>query len=191
MSVRIPVNLASEPFGRDRPFIVTSTALAVLLAGLLGVLVFLGVRERGQAADTRRDINRLSAQLRTVQTEQARIEGNMRRSENAEVLDRSVFLNTLIEHRAISWTRIFSDLQRVMPHNVRLISVRLPQINSQGAVLLVMDVGALSLEPVLELLKRLEASPLFGAYSISNTLPPSQIEPAYRVRMSVIYGQKL
>ena len=33
--MRIPVNLLSEPFRRDRPMLVASTACAVILAGLL------------------------------------------------------------------------------------------------------------------------------------------------------------
>ena len=62
--------------------------------------------------------------------------------QNAVVLERSVLLNQLIERKSISWTRIFSDLEQVMPYNVALISVRLPQINSRNEVLLDMVVGA-------------------------------------------------
>ncbi len=41
------------------------------------------------------------------------------------MLERSLFLNTLIERKAISWTKIFADLEKVLPYNVRLVSVRL------------------------------------------------------------------
>ena len=58
------------------------------------------------------------------------------------VLERSLLLNTLIERKSISWTKIFADLEGVMPDNVRLIQVRLPQINSRNEVLLDMVVGA-------------------------------------------------
>ena len=37
--VRIPINLASEPFRRDRPLIVASTAVALLLMGSLLMFV--------------------------------------------------------------------------------------------------------------------------------------------------------
>ena len=66
----------------------------------------------------------------------------MRRPENAEVLERSLFLNTLIDRKAISWTKIFEDLEKVMPYNVRLVSVRLPAVDSNNQVLLDMVVGA-------------------------------------------------
>jgi len=35
--------------------------------------------------------------------------------ENASVLERSVFLNDLIYHKAISWSRMFADLEKTAP----------------------------------------------------------------------------
>jgi hypothetical protein len=79
----------------------------------------------------------------------------------------------------------------VMPHNVRLIQVRLPQINSQNEVLLDMVVGARAPEPVIDFLKRLQGSPQFGPATVYSSQPPSQNEPLYRYRVTVNYGQKL
>ena len=189
--MKIPINLASEPFRRDRPMLVASGACAVLLVGLLGVLIFLIVAGRGRAQQTRIDVDRLSAQLRSMASEQAGLDATLRQPANAEVLQRSLLLNTLLERKSISWTRIFSDLEGVMPHNVRLISVRLPQINSRNEVLLDMVVGAKEPGPVIEFFKRLEESPRFGTIEGHSSLPPSQNEPLYRYRVSVNYAQKL
>jgi type IV pilus assembly protein PilN len=191
MAIRVPINLASEPFRRDRPAVVGFSALAVLAAILLGIQITTIVAERHQAADTRLTIDRLNAQLRTIGEQQARLNATLRQSENAEVLERSLFLNTLIERKAISWTRIFADLEKVMPYNVRLVSVRLPEVDSQNAVLLDMVVGAKEVQPVLEFLKRLESSPQFGPVSMQNSLPPSQTDPYFRYHVSVSYAQKL
>jgi len=191
MAIRVPINLASEPFRRDRPAIVGFSALAVLAAILLGIQITTIVAERHQAADTRLTIDRLNAQLRTIGEQQARLNATLRQSENAEVLERSLFLNTLIERKAISWTRIFADLEKVMPYNVRLVSVRLPEVDSQNAVLLDMVVGAKEVQPVLEFLKRLESSPQFGPVNMQNSLPPSQTDPYFRYHVSVSYAQKL
>src|SRR6266436_515597 len=160
--MRIPINLSSEPFRRDRPMVVASGVCAALLAALLGVQIYLIVSERGQAKDTRIAVNRLSAQLRTITAEQTKLDDTLRQPPNAEVLQRSVLLNTLVERKSVSWTRIFADLEGVLPHNVRLIQVRLPQINSRNEVLLDMVVGAKEPGPVIDFLKRLGDSPLFG-----------------------------
>ncbi|MGD1092391.1 MAG: hypothetical protein ABSB35_10415 [Bryobacteraceae bacterium] len=189
--MRIPVNLSSEPFRRDRPMLLASTACAVILAGLLGVLLFLIVSERSRMKETRVSVDRLSTQLRNMTAEQAKLDGILRQPANAEVLQRSLLLNALVERKSISWTKIFSDLESVMPENVRIIQVRLPQINSRNEVLLDMTVGSKDPGPVIEFFKRLEKSPLFGAIEGHSSLPPSQNEPLYRYRVTVNYAQKL
>jgi type IV pilus assembly protein PilN len=190
MSTKVAINLASEPFERTRPMLVASAVVAVLLIGMLAVLVALSVTESGQAAELRQTIARMEARRRTVDAEQARLEAVLRQPENAEVLARSQFLNSLLYAKAISWTRLFEDLEKVMPYNVRLISIR-PQAGAQNDILLDMVVGADSAEPVIQLLTRLENSPVFGATLIHNRWPPTQSEPLLRYRVSVNYVQKL
>ena len=189
--MNIAINLSSERFRRDRPIFVASVALSVVLTLLLGVMIFLIVGERNRAKDARVGVERLETQLRTLTAEQAKFNATLRQPVNAEVLQRSLLLNTLIERKSISWTRIFADLERVLPFNVKLISVRLPQINSQNEVLLDVIVGAAQPQNIIGFLKKLEESPLFGAASVSQTQTPNQNEPLHRFRISVNYAQKL
>lgn len=189
--MRIPINLSSEPFRRDRPILVASAACSVVLVVLLAVLIFLIRSDRSRVEETRVSIDKLSAQLRTIAVDQAKYDAVLRQPANAEVLQRSVLLNALLQRKSISWTRIFADLEKVLPPNVRLISVRLPQITSQNEVLLDMQVGAASPEPALDFMRRLEKSPLFGPLSLQSQLPPSQNDPLYRFRITVNYAQKL
>lgn len=190
MSTKLDINLASEPFRSDRPLIVASSLVSVLLAGALGLLSYLAVMEREQMAGSRAVVEKLEAQVRLLASEQAKLEALVRRPENAEVLDRSILLNTLLQRKGISWTKIFSDLEEVLPYNVRLVSVR-PEVNAQNEISLQMVVGATSSEPVLAFLMALEKSPRFGPTSLHGWLPPSQNEPLYRYRVSVSYLQKL
>ena len=187
---RACINLASEPFRRDRPALVAAAAVGVVLAAVLALLVSLAVTERGRAAETSRTIERLRAELRTLSAEQARLESLLRRPENAAVLERSQFLNALLHRKGISWTKIFDDLEKVMPHNVRLFAVR-PQVNAQNQIYLDMVVGAESGPPVVEMLKNLEASPQFGDTYIHSTMPPSPSEPLVRYRVTVNYAQRM
>ena len=188
--IQVPINLASEPFRRDRPMLIASAALGIALIALLGFQISTILAERHQAADIRVTIDRLNARLRTLSTEQAKLNATMRLPQNAEVMERSLFLNTLIERKAISWSKIFSDLEKVLPYNVRLVSVRLPEVDSENAVLLDMLVGAKEIQPVLELLRKLEASPQFGPPEVPNSMPPSQTDPFFRYHVSVRYAQK-
>jgi Tfp pilus assembly protein PilN len=189
--MRIPINLASEPFRRDRPVLAASVTGCVALALLLAYLVTGIISGRGRASETRATIGRLQNQLHVIDTEQAKLDSTLRKPGNSEVLERSLMLNTLIERKSISWTRVFADLEKVLPYNVRLIYVRLPQISANNQVTLDMVVGASETEPLQDFLKKLETSPLFGPPSVSTYLPPTQNEPLYRYRVSVNYAQKL
>jgi GAF domain-containing protein len=187
--VNIPINLSSEPFRRDRPLIVASAAAAVMLTALLGVLLFLIVSDRRNMKDTRQQVDRLNRQARALAVEQAKLDATLRQPANAEVLERSRLLNTLIERKSISWTRIFNDLEKVMPYSVRLISARLPAINSRNEVQLELVVGAKEPEPVIELLKKLQESPLFGPVQMLSSQAPGPNQPLYEYRVSVSYAQ--
>ena len=188
--MKIAINLASEPFRRDRPLIAASVAVGAMLVGLLGMLIYLAASERDRAAEARQAIARTETQLAKNAQDRARLEGVLRQQQNAEVLDRSVFLNTLLSRKGVSWTRIFSDLEQVTPANVRLITVR-PQINANNELLLDMVVGSQSAESVLNFVMQLEASNVFGKTTVHTTLPPSQTDPLFRSRVSVNYAQKL
>jgi Tfp pilus assembly protein PilN len=171
--------------------LVGSAALAVVLALMLGVLVFLIMGDRSRVKGTRVAVADLDSQVRNISVEQAKLDAKLREPANAEVLQRSLLLNTLLERKSISWTRIFADLEGVMPADVRLISVRLPQITSTNEVVLDVQVGSKAPEPVIEFFVRLRKSPLFGPVDPKSSQPPTQQEPLYRYRFTVNYAQKL
>jgi type IV pilus assembly protein PilN len=114
----------------------------------------------------------------------------LRQPENASVLERSVFLNDLIYHKAISWSRMFADLEKTAPYNVRITALH-PTINSRNQVTLDMTAASDQPDGIEDLLKALEASPIFGYVYQHSTLPPTQAEPQYRSRITVPYDQKL
>ncbi len=188
--VHLPLNLAREPFRRDRPVLVASAAAAVLMLAVLALLVASIVQQRELAASSRAQLAAVEAQLRAAAAEQGRLEAQLRQPANAAVLDRSFLFNALIQRKSLSWTLLFSDLEKVMPGSVRLVTVR-PYLAGGNEVQLDMVVGAQSPDPVIELLKRLERSPTFGATSLLSSSPPTQNEPLYRYRVSVSYAQKL
>jgi len=188
--MNLSVNLASLPFRRDRPMMIASAVAGVLLFALLCLLVSLNLAERTRLAVTRGEVDKLDRQLRAIAVEQAKQDAVLRKSENAQVLDRSLLLNTLIYRKGISWTKIFADLEKVLPHNVRVISIH-PSVTSQNQIVLEMNVGAEQTEPLLQLLIKLESSDLFRLIGVPSILPPSQSEPFYRYKVNVNYAQKL
>ena len=188
--MRAPINLASEPFRHDRATVVASTICSVLLIALLGVQIFLILGERSRAAENRDAVGKLQAQASAAALEQSKVDATLRQPMNAEVLQQSVLLNALIERKSISWTRLFADIAGVQPNGVRLIQVRLPQVNSRNEVTLDMEIGTQQPSSAIEYTTRLQNSPLFGPVTLLRQDPPTQTEPLYRYRWSVSYAQK-
>ncbi len=188
--MRIPINLASQPFRRDRPMLLASAVVSAALMMTLALLAYLALLDRAQLQSLRGEVNGLESRLRVAQAEQTRLDAVLRQPENASVLERSVFLNDLIYHKAISWSRMFADLEKTAPYNVRITALH-PTINSRNQVMLDMTAASDQPEGIEDLLKALEASPIFGYVYQHSTLPPTQAEPQYRSRITVPYDQKL
>jgi Tfp pilus assembly protein PilN len=188
--MKIPINLASQPFRRDRALLVASVAVSLLLVGTLGALISLILLDRTQLADVRHDVDQLNRQIRKVAAEQAGLNAVLRMPENTEVLERSVLLNDLLYRKGISWTRILADLGKTLPYNVRIMTIR-PFVNKDNKVTLDMQVGAETQGAVIDFLKALEASSLFESATVPSSQAPTQTEPLFRSRVLVNYAQKL
>jgi len=147
--MRLPLNLAREPMRRDRPILVASAAIGILMCISLVALIGLATTDRHSMDESRRVIARVQSQMAKINVEQAQLDAQMRLPQNSSVLNRSVLFNELIRRKGISWTRIFSDLSTVLPYNVRIASIR-PQLNGRGELTLEMTVAADTPEPILD-----------------------------------------
>ena|SRR4051794_20830331 len=190
------INLASQPFRRERAQnVVLGLACALLLCSFLAGLSLV-FSERAKAESIRREIASEQAELQRFRRDEGGFASFLAKPDNAEVFSRNVFLNELIARRAVSWTVVFRDLEKTLPANMRLEGLRLPQVSGQDAtgtnrVLLDMIVGTAQPETFIELLKRLQQSPLFGAAQVLGQQPPTQNDPLFRFRVTVAYAQKL
>lgn len=188
--MKIPINLASQPFRRDRAMLMASGAVSVALTLTLGLLMYLAMLDRVQLGDLHQDINRLNQRIRAATAQQAEADSVLRKPENAVVLQTSLFINNLLVYKGVSWSKLFSDLEKTVPYNVKLLALH-PSVNSQSRVMLDLTVGAESPEALIQFLKALEMSPVFGDVNELSKLPPSQSEPLYRSHVMVNYAQKL
>jgi len=188
--MRLPLNLATQPMRRDRPILIASAVVAVLLCVTLAALIGLAITDRRSMNESRSVIARVQAQMARMNAAQAQLDAQMRLPENATVLYRSVLFNELIQRKGISWTRIFSDLEKVLPHNVRIASIR-PTLNGRNQLSLEMVVAADTAEPVIGFIGNLEQSDVFGDVSQTSWVPPAQNDPFVRFHLTVTYDQKL
>ena len=170
--------------------VVASLAVSLLLAGTLAILLSLAKADNLQLADVRHEVSRLNDQIRRATAEQTQLDAVLRQPQNAEVLEQSVFLNALLLRKGISWTRIFADLEKVVPYNVRIIQIR-PSVNAQAQISLDMMVGADTNVAVIDLFKALRASSRFSYSDVKILQPPTEADKFFKCRVSVDYAQSL
>ncbi|MFZ0589224.1 MAG: PilN domain-containing protein [Bryobacteraceae bacterium] len=192
---RAPINLASHPFKRERAEIALLAAICAVLTVSLLIFTGLILEDRAQVSTLRESIRNDQRMLAAIELQQAHSQSIIGRPDNADVFAKSVFYNELIARRAVSWTRVFDDLGRVMPPSVQLISLRLPQVAAEteggrNHIELDMLVGAREPQAIMPLFKKLQESPLFGAAEISSQAPPTQNDPLFRFRLTVPYVQR-
>jgi type IV pilus assembly protein PilN len=155
--MRLDINLATRPYEDAREFWVR-WGLGV---GLLGVLTLflLGWAVQGwtKAGRDRHDIARLQEQIAERDHERAQAQAFLDLAVNRSTRDQSQFLNGLIQRKAFSWTRVFEDLERVMPPNLHVVSLR-PELNEQNQMELDMKVAGDTRAAAVELVHRMEGS---------------------------------
>jgi len=185
--MKIPINLASQPFRRDRAMMVASFLVTTLLLVTLGGLIYLAMMDNAQLKDLRRNIAQLNVKITAVNAEKTRFEAILHKPENASVLERTVFLNNLLYHKGISWSQLLEDLEKTIPYNVK-VQILHPTVNNLNQVQLDMTVGSESPDALVGVLKSLEMSPVFGEVLDHSQQYPTQAEPLNRMRITVNYA---
>lgn len=158
--MRVTINLASQPF-EDAQRFVRQWTLTLGVAGLLTLVLAVGavLRLRSWGIEQHR-INDLQSQIAQGDREIGQAEAFLNRPENRDTRDKSLILNDLIVHKAFSWTEVFSELERIMPPQLHVVSIR-PELTPDNQLALRMVVAGESRERALDLVRRMERSPHF------------------------------
>ncbi len=148
------------------------------------------MQDSDQLAGLHQEIARLNRQIHDVSKEQARLDGIMRQPQNASVLEWSVLINTLIYQKAISWSRLFADLEKTLPYDVKVVA-HPSAIDSLNHVRLDMTLGSDKPDSVFRRHARPGRLGCVRNGQADFEPPPTQAEPLYRFRFTVNYAQKL
>ena len=167
--MRLDINLATRPYEDAREFWMR-WGLGVGLLGVL-TLVLLGLAIRGwvSAGRDRHNIAELEQKIADRDKERTEDQAVLDMAVNRSTRDQSQFLNGLIQRKAFSWTRVFEDLERVMPSNLHVVSLR-PELNEQNQLQLDMKIACDTRSAAVELVHRMEGSTHFqGAQLVGET----------------------
>jgi type IV pilus assembly protein PilN len=187
--MRVELNLATQSFGNRRPFWLASGLAGLVLGAVAVVLIVQYSRNHGVSPAFVRRQAELRAELAQLTSADSEARRTLQDPANAPVLERSLFLNQLLYRKGISWTRIFADLEKILPPRVLMMSIR-PEVTADNKVRLEMQVGAESGRDFIEFLRALESSELFGPATPGSYSPPNENQPLYRYQLTVNYEQR-
>lgn len=170
--MRVDINLATQPYQDARRFWLRWGGALVAL-GLLTLILLYSVLTGWVSARKDRDlIRQREAQIAARDQERAQAEALLSRPENRSTRDRSQFLNDLFQRKAFSWTRVFEDLERVMPARLHVVSIQ-PAMAPDNELAIKLVVAGESRDRALELVRKMESSQRFQQTRIEqeNTQP--------------------
>lgn len=158
--MRLNVNLATHPYEDVSSFLRRWGTYTLLLALVTAGLVYFAIHNWRESRDVNRQISRMEDEMGKLDKERAAAVVFLNKPENKVVSDQSKFLNAVIQRKALSWTRIFMDLERIMPSQLHVVSIT-PELNKQNQLLIHLQVAGQSREKANELLRKMEESATF------------------------------
>jgi type IV pilus assembly protein PilN len=155
--MRININLASNPYEAAREYTrrlgMVLAALGVLTVGLVGYILY----QRSHTRDINEKIAAVKQEIAGLDAEKAQAQAILNQPQNREVADQSQFLNQLFVRKSLSWTRVFTEMEKLMPPNIHVVSMK-PEFNRDNQLVLHMVVVTSARDKAVELVKRMEKS---------------------------------
>jgi type IV pilus assembly protein PilN len=158
--MHIDINLATHPYEDLRRFWLRWGAPLGVLSVLTLVLLYSVTLGLITAHNDNKLIHQREAQIASRDEEKTAAQALLNLPQNHATHDRSQFLNDLFERKAFSWTRVFEDLEQVMPARLHVVSIR-PEMGDDNQLLIKLIVAGESRDRALELVRRMEASKRF------------------------------
>lgn len=170
--MRTRINLATQPYEDARLFYLQWGGLLLALLVIAAALLALVAKTHRASRDIARRVEQERRQIAEIDRERAAAEAILNRPENRDVRDKSRFLNALIARKAFSWTQVFSDLEKIVPPRVRIVSIR-PDVNSSNQLEIHLEAIGDSREKAIELVRRMEEAPTFREAQVRVERPES------------------
>jgi type IV pilus assembly protein PilN len=187
--MKVPVNLATRPMETHRGFLTLYGSLVAISAVLflgLGWHVF-SIRKADAAFHIQSEA--AAAEIDSLINQRDQLDRFFSQPENAVLHDRASFINSIIDAQSFNWTRMFVDLERVLPGGVRVISIEPKQVNGQAAVKL--TVGAISENAKRDFLVALERSDAFSHVELISVRVPAKAPDGDQIilELNVFYSR--
>ncbi len=184
--MRSHINLATQPYEDAGRFygrwLLALAVVTIISAGL----VFAATTSWRGSRDANRQVRQLKQKLAQLNSDQKADEAILSEPQNQDVRLRGDILNDAIRRKAFSWTQVFSELERIMPTGLHVLSIK-PELAADNQLAIRMTVAGDSRDRALELVRRMEQSRAFHETALVNENTSTQPPDTISVVISALY----
>src|SRR5881275_1696986 len=169
--MRVRLNLATKPLESHRRFLVGAGLSAFVAAVSFVMLGWHVYSVRKAATEVRARTERIREEYARYEEERNDLKRFFDQKSIKGLSDRAAFINGIIAVRSFNWTKMFMDLEHLLPGGVRIISVEPKQ--DSGHVELTLTFGAAGDDVKLQFIHALETSQQFSEVQIRSDVMPA------------------
>ncbi|HEY3928386.1 MAG TPA: hypothetical protein VGL89_08430 [Candidatus Koribacter sp.] len=158
--MRTNINLATLPYEDAKQYLTRWGTAVVLLCVATAALVFYTIHTVRMSADINRQLSQMRQKIERLDQEQRSGERMLALPENRGTVGKSQYLNTILARKAFSWTTVFSDMEKIMPPGLRVLSIS-PTLDENNQLQVHILVGGENRARAIQLVQNLEKMPRF------------------------------
>lgn len=168
------LNLSTRPFKPYRAANLGLLALLLVLIGISAGQVYSYQQYSAKAEASREKESKVREEFEVLTGQLQQLNAKMSSGNAASKLAEVEQLNYVLMRRSFSWTRLLANLEKLVPDDVRLIGLH-PGADSQGRIILTMNIRGRSLADATRFLRALEESGIFTdvALAVEDRKDPS------------------
>lgn len=159
--MRFELNLATHPYEDSKRFYGQWVPLLALLTVLAVGLSWFAYSQYAEYRRQNRELGELQRKIVELEKVKAEASDVLARPDNSGTRDQAAYINDLIRKKAFSWTQVMADLEKIMPTQVQVASIR-PALTPEGALEFTLTVNTRRRDNAIELVRRMEGSPRFA-----------------------------
>jgi len=184
--MRIDINLASHPYEDAGPLWLRWGGALAAVAVLTLILLYSALSGWASARSDRNLIEQREQQIAARDQQKVKAEETLNLPANRGTRDRAQFLNDLFLRKAFSWTKLFEDMERVMPPRLHVVSIR-PERTLDNQLEIKIVVAGESRDRAIELVKKMETSQRFQQTQIEQESSGTGQTPGDNVQFDISF----
>ena len=182
--MRVDINLASHPYEDAGPLWVRWGGALAAVSVLTLILLYSALSGWAAARSDRSLIEQREQQIAARDQQKIKAEETLNLPANRGTRDRAQFLNDLFLRKAFSWTKLFEDLEQVMPPRLHVVSIH-PERTLDNQLEVKIVVAGESRDRAIELVRKMEGSQRFQQTQIEQESSSTGQTPGDNVQFDI------